>query len=50
MLSGCPQRFDEDRFGDLGAEGQARITDDADNIRVRGKEFYDLVFAKTDFA
>jgi len=49
-LSSDPQWFDQDRFGDLGAESQARVTDDTDNVRVRSKELHNLVFAESDFA
>jgi hypothetical protein len=41
--------FNQNGFGDLGAEGKASIADEADDVRVRREEPHNLILAKTDF-
>ena len=41
--------FDQDTLGNLGAEGEAGITDQANNVGVGGEEANDLVLANADF-
>ena len=44
------QRFDQDRLRQLGADGQSRITDLADDVGLAGDELDDLFLAEADLA
>ena len=47
---GSEDRFDEDKPGELFADGHARVADLADEIILAGDEADDLIFTQSDFA